>query len=430
MRRNNNSVEDIEDNVNNKSNKGNKSNKKAITMFIWLLVLIFTYYQVFMLVQYTLGKVDKSKMWLYNGVNAVFGLFVKEEADLSKTEEHTLTLATLGDVYATANSIAGAKKGSSYDFTTGTEKVKDVLSKYDVVLASLNTPITSGALSTKTSYNSPKQLAEMLKNIGVYAVATATDHIYDKSEKGITDTIASLDELGLKQIGINATSDKNKPLVISKNGINIGLLSYATSSNVKLSTTKTYLVNSLKVENVKSDVEYLKAQGVDFIVAYLSIPNKDTALVNGDQKNNVDMLFENGVNAVFGTGSLIVQNQSEDIYDLENGDKNHVYTIYSLGDFAGASDTTDRDISVIGDIKFTKTVVTDKKGNVVADKTKTNMIVNKPIGLWTKVSTNKSTTIYPIDSAIADYNNDKITLTVKEYDTLKTTKEKLNQMFK
>ena len=57
-------------NVKLKKNQNKVTQKDLIKMFVWLAICIFVISQVFSLVSYTLGKKDKSKMWLYN-INAL-----------------------------------------------------------------------------------------------------------------------------------------------------------------------------------------------------------------------------------------------------------------------------------------------------------------------------------------------------------------------
>ena len=219
----------------NKTGKNKLERKHVIKMVVWLVIAIFTIYQVYSLVMYTLGKKDKDKMWLYNSVNSVMNVFFKK-ADKSTTENYSLKFAGLGDIYLTSSIINSSKSGNTYDFSEGIENVKEKLNNFDVVVASLSTPVADKSLgySNKSVYNAPTQLLDTLKELNVSAVATATDHAMDKREKGVINTINNLKEASIEQVGINESEERNKPLVISKNEINIGILSYATKSNVKI----------------------------------------------------------------------------------------------------------------------------------------------------------------------------------------------------
>ena len=413
----------------NKTGKNKLERKHVIKMVVWLVIAIFTIYQVYSLVMYTLGKKDKDKMWLYNSVNSVMNVFFKK-ADKSTTENYSLKFAGLGDIYLTSSIINSSKSGNTYDFSEGIENVKEKLNNFDVVVASLSTPVADKSLgySNKSVYNAPTQLLDTLKELNVYAVATATDHAMDKREKGVINTINNLKEASIEQVGINESEERNKPLVISKNEINIGILSYATKSNVKIANGQKYLVNTLNEDDIKSDVEYLNSKNVDYIIAYLNDPNEDSLLTSGEQKQNVELLFNNGVNVVLGTGSMVVQGQVEDQVQVNDEKTNHIYSIYSLGDFFGSYVSDDNRSSVIANIEFTKKIKKNKKGEII--DTVVDMKVNTPIFVWTNFSSKNIKTMYIMQDEINNCNAGNSNLTSKEYNELVSANDRLKGLFK
>ena len=408
----------------------NSHKKDMIKFFVWMAIFIFVYYQVYVLVAYTLGKKDKANMWLYNGINNVMTMLVPKAVET--TEDNTLKLAALGDIYTSTNILKAAKTGSKYDFSSPLNQAKEVLSKYDVVLASLNTPVAgySSGYSTKTLYNAPSELLQSIKSIGVSVLATAGNNLMDKGENGIKSTIKEIQTADINQVGLNSSTDRTKPYIVDKNNIKVAILSYMTTSKTKVIKGKEYLVNTLTEANIKDDMTYVKSQNVDYVICYLNVPNEDESRVNADQKNNVDMLFENGVNVVLGTGSKIVQEKSEDLFTLSDGTKNHVYVLYSLGDFIGDMNTDDRKVSIAADITFTKNVTKDKDGKVIDDKTKKNMLINNPISFYTTVSSTYKTINYPIDVTLDQYNQDKLQLTAKDYKAIKAAQDTLKETLK
>lgn len=332
---------------NEKNNSGNKRNnyginyetddenpnekgkiKRIITIIVLLIILVFIYFQIFQIFQYTFGKIDKEKLWLYNSLGSIINIF-KDKTPNTTTEDFSLKFAALGDVYGTANIISGAKTTSGYDFSVGMDKAKEVLSKYDVVSASLETPVADKTLgyTSKTLYNTPVEILDMLKNLNVSVLATATKHSMDKGEKGITQTITNIESKEIQQVGISSETRKD-PIVVTKNGINIGVLSYATSSSVKIPSSKDYLLNILDEEVLKKDVEFLKNKKVDFIVSYLNIPNEDSIMTDSLQKSNVETLFENGVDVVLGGGSMVVQEGTDDQVEFNRRTKTYICNVF------------------------------------------------------------------------------------------------------
>jgi hypothetical protein len=88
-------------------------------------------------------------------------------------------------------------------------------------------------------------------------------------------------------------------------------------------------------------------------------------------------------------------------------------------------DTDSRKVSMAADITFSKSITKDKKGKVIDEKTKKNMLVNKPLSFYTKVDSNYKITNYPIDITIDAYNQDKIQLDAKDYNAMKSAQENL-----
>ena len=410
-------------NIKLKKNQNKVTQKDLIKMFVWLAICIFVISQVFSLVSYTLGKRDKSKMWLYNIVNSITYNFKNKVDSLGQKEEYSVKFVGLGDIYFNANTLKGAKSSSGYNFTSGMETVKEKLKDYDIVVASLNTPIADSSLglSTKDTYNAPIQLIESLKELNISAVATATTHIFDKSSKGITSTIKNLEENEIKQVGISDET-RNTPIILTKNNINIGLLSYTTFSQVKLSDKNSYMLNVFDEESLKADIDYLKSNNVDVIVSYLNAPNENNIMVNSEQKKTTEKLFEAGVNVVLGTGSMVVQESTEELTE-----SSHLYAIYSLGDFIGTALNEDNALSIIANIEFKKEITKDKSGNV--KKTKLDIEVGKPIGIWTTLDNKYSRKMYLLKDEITNYNSNKSNVSAKEYKKMQKASDRIDTIF-
>lgn len=421
----------IDKKINNKTNsknnkvKKNKTTKKdVVKMLIWLCVCIFVFVEVCSLVSYTLGKKDKEKMWLYNLVNNVTYAFKEKSESLGEKEEFSVKFAALGDIYYNANTLKGAKISSGYDFLDGTEKIKEKLSEYDLVVASLNTPVADSTLgfSTKDTYNAPESLLSALKELNISAVATATSHIFDKSSKGVVSTLENLEEADIKQVGISEDS-RNTPVILTKNNITIGLLSYTTYSNVKLTDANSYMLNIFDEEELKQDINYLKQENVDVIISYLNVPNENNTLVNSDQKKITEKLFDAGVNVVLGTGSMVVQESTEEL--TENS---HIYAIYSLGDFIGTALSEENALGVIANMEFKKEIIKNKKGEI--KKESFSIEVGKPIGIWTTLDNKYSRQIYLLNEEIENYDNGNSKVSAKEYKKMKSAKERMEEIFK
>lgn len=405
----------------------NKSTKVQIVfMVVWIFIFLLLLLEVAKLAGYTLGKYDKEKMLLYNSVDSLVQKVYTRKPSL-QTEETKATFATLGNIYLTPNIIKGAKEKQGYNFTTGLENVQNKLKEYDFVLANLSTPIAGKTLgySTTKTYNAPDELINTLKDLNISAVATATYHIYDKEEEGISSTIKKLEDAGIKQTGIS-NEKRSEPIILTKDNINIGILSYTLKSNIKLNSESEYL-NVFSEENVISDVSYLKNKNVDVILAYLSTYGEDTTMTSLEHKQNTDILFDNGVNIVLGGGVAAVQENYEDEIELKDSTKSHIYTIYSLGDFMGGYTSEYAKASIIPSFEITKSVTKNRKDEV--KQVLVDFKINSPILTWTSVDKNYNKTIYLMEEEISNFNNDKSNLKAKEFNMMKEEYSRILKMY-
>lgn len=402
------------------------NSKKDLTRFlITLVIMLFVFYEVASLLLYTFGKKSNNNMYIYNALSSIVNSFGAKNQET--VEDYTLKLAALGNIYTTLDTLNISQTKTGYDFTTGTENVKEILKNYDVVTASLNTPIASGKYtSSSTIYNAPTEILDTIKDLGISVLATANYHSFDKNETGVSDTIKNINNSSLKQVGLNDSGDTNKPIVFEKNNIKLGILSYTTKSNIKITNSK-YTVNQLTQENIDKDIAYLKTQNVDYIMAYVCVPG-DSTMADSEQKNDVEMLFNSGVNIVLGVGTSVVQQSEKDQITLKDSSQNNVFAIYSLGNFIGKLGTMQENTNVIADITFTKKVTKDKKGNVDDSKTTKTYATNQPIKLWTYEGSN-STKIYKLDDALKEYENGNLSITKTEYNDLKTESNRIDQIF-
>lgn len=374
----------------NVNNVNNIKEKSIIKLLVWIIIAVFMIFQVIQLINYTLGNIEKEDAFLYNLVDKVVST-VLPKLNVVTEENYSLNLATLGDIYVTQNVLNGSKTSSSYDFVTGTEDVQKQLQKFDIVLASLSTPVSNkGTYTSGSKYTAPEEILELLKKLNISTVATASYHAFDKSKSGISSTISLLKENNINQVGISNNESGNKPVIINKNNISIGVLSYTTSSNEKLGKNEDYLLNIINEEKVKEDINYLNNNKVDFIIAYLNVKNENVELPNANQKSYTEMLFNSGVNVVIGTGSRVIQETQEDLIEINNK-SHHVYVAYSLGDFIGSYEKEENRENLIANFEFSKKVVKNKKDEVIEEVK--DMKVNEPIKIEVDVSKSYATTM-------------------------------------
>jgi poly-gamma-glutamate synthesis protein (capsule biosynthesis protein) len=100
----------------------------------------------------------------------------------------------------------------------------------DLVLANLETPITTRGLPLKKfTFRSAPPAAAALRKAGVTLVSLANNHTLDYGRRGLVDTLKALPKYGIESVGAGLNKKAaHKPLIMSKNGLTVGFLSYIT----------------------------------------------------------------------------------------------------------------------------------------------------------------------------------------------------------
>ncbi|MGG1551439.1 CapA family protein [Paenibacillus ferrarius] len=136
-------------------------------------------------------------------------------------------LSFVGDVmFASKVEDIVKQKGYDYPFTN----VKEDLKKPDYTIANLETPIsTRGTPQDKEySYRSAPEALTALKNAGIDLVNLANNHVMDYGEAAFLDTMASLDETGIRRVGAGKdAAEAYQPVIVEKQGVRIAFLGFS-----------------------------------------------------------------------------------------------------------------------------------------------------------------------------------------------------------
>jgi hypothetical protein len=108
---------------------------------------------------------------------------------------------------------------------------RSLLESADLFLANVECPLTDSSRprwdyfpTLKAAYNAGRFLGEL----GVDVASLANNHIADYDKRGLKDTIAVLEEQGIKWLGAGWSSEQaGEPLIVEISGIRLGILSLA-----------------------------------------------------------------------------------------------------------------------------------------------------------------------------------------------------------
>lgn len=242
-------------------------------------------------------------------------------------------LIAVGDIMFHMPQINAAKTDmGGYDFNPVFEHVKKYIESADLAIGNFET-VTLGneyGFSGFPRFNSPIETISALRNTGFDILVTANNHSLDKNKEGIINTINEINKQGL--INIGTFKDNTRPLVIEEiNDIKIGFISYTSSLNgldSLLSTEDSYMVNKFNENNMIEDINALKKEGVDVIIAYLHWGFEYYREPTEAQVEFGRKLLEWGVDIILGSHPHVIQ--KSELLNIDGRDK---LIVYSMGNF-------------------------------------------------------------------------------------------------
>ncbi|MDY6065989.1 MAG: CapA family protein [Finegoldia sp.] len=271
--------------------------------------------------------------------------FVEEEVSLEKENdilkeevketdsEAEISITCFGDYMNHITQIRDAER-NNYDFTDSFVLVKDLISQSDLSFVNLETTIAESEdeLSGYPNFATHENVIRAIKDTGFDVLSTANNHSMDKGFSGIDNTIDKIEENSLKHTGTFKDGESTDPLILDVKGIKIGFFSATERINGLegdlLNSDRPYSVNLIDTDKIEKDVDYLKDQGVDIIMAYLHWGDEYSDEVNYYQRETAQSLADLGVDIIIGSHPHTIE--KDEVIET-NGKK--TYVTYSLGNF-------------------------------------------------------------------------------------------------
>ena len=264
------------------------------------------------------------------------------------------------------------------------EKTKPLFQNAEFTVGNLETPIAGEELKytyERYSFNTPSTYVKALKRSGFDLLCLANNHIMDRGEQGILNTVSNCREIGIETIGAYRTEDeRNKICVKNIDGIKVAFLNYTYGTNAfahnrylkhkymvnlfqpeERNKGSVFLLNSYEqiakdtdeiynkkigyeyvkpyTEQLKADIRKAKNES-DFVVMVMHSGGQYNDIPEAYTENLVKTIRNAGVDLIVGHHPHIIQ---KSVY------KNDVLTAYSLGNFLSTlEDEKDRHIDPSG----------------------------------------------------------------------------------
>ena len=266
-----------------------------------------------------------------------------QEEDAEKAEPAKLTIMLTGDLMCQPMQQLKAFDGETFDFTPTFKYVKQIFDEGDIVIGNLETLISKSLplskdvnrIQNKPYLNASTEWLDALKYAGFDGFITANNHACDGGITGITETLDALDSYGFAHTGTFRSKDEKRYFTMEQNGIKIGVISYAAYYNLKdkflTAEEQSYMLNRPVQAAMNADVEALRKEGAEYIIAYNHCGTEYSQVPAARQERYGLMLVQAGVDYIIGSHPHVLQPYEPIRYnDLK------IPYIYSMGNFTSA----------------------------------------------------------------------------------------------
>ena len=320
---------------------------------------------------------------------------VKTGEDESETEPDVdtaskkVTLTAVGDIIAHDTILELAKTGDSYDFSSLFAPLKADISRMDLAICNVETPLGGGPYIGYPNFNTPDEMGLAVIDTGFDVALQASNHSMDSGADGVHHGIdfwkAHADEILMTGLHDSAEAEKEIP-IIEKNGIRFAVLNYTYGLNgYELPGDEPYLITIMNDENrefISNQVKEAKEKA-DFVIV---CPHWGEENQVGEptefQTDWAKTFADAGADLILGTHPHVLE--KIEWVDGEGGGRTLCY--YSLGNFVSNQQYTDL---VLGAMAYLEIEMKDGKASIVEDSVKAIPVVthNDKTGSPVKIAT-------------------------------------------
>ena len=343
---------------------------------------------------------------------------------VTQIEDKHFTMSVIGDIMCHDTQYKDAYNSEgTYDFSYVFEDVKSYINEADIAVGNLETTFAGKdrGYSNYPRFNTPEQLAYNLKDFGIDVVSTANNHSMDTNFSGLVSTLNYLDDAGISHTGTSATQeDQNKILIKEVNSVKVAFLAFTYGTNgIPVPSDKSFAVNLIDDAFIIEQVSLAKEQEPDLICVSMHWGTEYQTKQNSEQERLANLLFENGVDVIFGSHPHVLQPMEKKTITLEDGSTKDCFVIYSLGNFMSGQVRANTRNSVILNMSFTKSGETGK--------TTINSVSYIPIYMYRSASGSvQRYKVIDIEKTLQNYDNGIDTSIGKStYSTLQTELAKI-----
>ncbi|WP_186576301.1 CapA family protein [Aquibacillus kalidii] len=252
--------------------------------------------------------------------------------------EKEITLVAIGDILIHDRVYNDAKTSKGYDFLPMIERVKPYLEDATVTIANQETMIGGEeiGLSSYPQFNSPYEVGDALKDVGVDVVTLANNHTLDRGSAAITSAIKHWNNLKMTYTGAyeNEADSKRIRVLSTDEGIDLAFLSYTYGTNgIPVPDGQDYLVNLIDKDKIATDIREAEELADVTVISY-HFGNEYQRMPSKEQKDLAQFASDLGADIVIGHHPHVLQ----PVEWLQGKEGNKTFVAYSLGNFLSGQD--------------------------------------------------------------------------------------------
>ena len=274
----------------------------------------------------------------------------------------------MGDIMGHGPQINSAydKTKKKYDYSGVFNPLEEIISSVDFAIANLEVTLAGQPYMGYPQFSSPDELAVACKDVGIDVLVTANNHSCDRKNSGLIRTVEVLDSLNILHTGTfknKKTREKDNLLILSKEGIKVGLLNYTYGTNGIPFSYPTY-VNLLDSNLIRNDINNAKNKELDKLIVFVHWGYEYKDFPNSFQKKFNRYFYELGVDVVIGSHPHVLQPM---IY--KNHHQREFLTAFSLGNFVSNQRDARKDGGAMLRLSF------EKKGQDISISRKEYLLI-------------------------------------------------------
>ncbi len=250
--------------------------------------------------------------------------------------EYRASVVAVGDNLIHESVYLDAQKraadGAEYDFVPMYAPIADTIAAADIAFINQETPMAgkSYGYSGYPTFNSPREVAEALVEVGFDVVNLATNHLFDKHNDGAKATVEYMQSLPVTTIGAYLNEEDYENIRVTEvNGIRIAWVAFCQKSNYAYNPAQHSVIMPMMNDDAAIRARVQAADAIADFVIVSAHWGEEVAEIYPETRRLAALIAEAGADVILGHHSHILQG----VEWITTADGSRTLVAYSLGNF-------------------------------------------------------------------------------------------------